>query len=90
MSDLGASTFPDMSKSGVTSDAQKGTFKGVNELGKLPAGGATPKGAGGLEQKAQMYAVRHSTKAIRGPKPFMAKTKPITNVGKDIGRKRGY
>ena len=90
MSDLTSSTFPDMAKSGITSDAQKGAFKGANDLGKLPAGGATSEGVGGLARKAQTFAIRHSTKALRSPKPFTTKVRPITNEGKSIGRKRGY
>ena len=90
MGDHTSSTFPDMAKSGVTSDAQKGAFKGANDLGKMPTGGATSEGVGGIERKAQMFAIRHSTKALRSPKPFTTKVKPITNEAKAIGRKRGY
>ena len=83
--------FPDAAPEGVSTDATKGTFKGANDFGKgLPAGGATVQGAGTQEKKAMFYSMRHSTKGLGGPKPFTAKVKPITNVGKSIGRKRGY
>ena len=88
MSDLTSSTFPDMNKSGITSDAQKGVFKGVNELGKLPAGGATIEGAGGLEKHAQTYSMKHSVKGLGFKRAQGAKLKVITNLGRDIGRKR--
>jgi hypothetical protein len=80
--------FPDTSQSGVLSDAQKGAFKGANDLGQLPEGGASVEGVGNLAKKAQVYSMRHSTKGLRGPKPFTAKVKPLTNMGRDIGRKR--
>lgn len=83
--------FPDSDPSGVSTDAQKGTFKGANDFGHgLPAGGATVEGSGNMQKKAMFYSMRHSTKGLGGPKPFTAKVKPITNVGKSIGRKRGY
>ena len=82
--------FPDVSTGGVSSDATKGAFKGANDLGHLPAGGASVEGVGNMEKKAQIYSTRHSTKGLGGPKPFTAKVKPITNLSKSIGRKRGY
>jgi len=82
--------FPYTTQSGVTSDAQKGAFKSGNDLGHLPTGGATPAGVEGLTEKAQTFSVRHSTKGLRAPKPFTTKVRPITNLGKSIGRKRGY
>jgi hypothetical protein len=82
--------FPDTSPSGLTSDAQRGSFKSSNDLGKLPEGGAGVEGSGTLLKHAQQYSIRHSTKGLAGPKPFTAKVKPITNLGKSIGRKRGY
>jgi hypothetical protein len=88
MSDLSSSTFPDMEKSGVTSDAQKGAFKGANDLGKLPEGGASIEGAGGLQKRAQAYSAKHSIKGLGFKRAPGAKLKTITNVGRDIGRKR--
>ena len=88
MSDLTSSTFPDMSKSGVTSDAQKGAFKGANDLGKLPTGGAGIEGAGGLEKRAETYSMKHSVKGLGFKRSQRAKLKVITNLGRDIGRKR--
>ena len=88
MTDLSSSTFPDMAKSGVTSDAQKGAFKGANDLGKLPTGGASIEGAGGLQKRAQTYSMKHSVKALGFKRAQGAKLKTITNVGRDIGRKR--
>lgn len=82
--------FPDTTSSGTTSDAQKGAFKSSNDLGKLPEGSAGIEGSGNLLNKAQQYSTRHSTKGLAGPRPFMAKVKPITNLGKSIGRKRDY
>ena len=80
--------FPDTTDSGVLSDAQKGAFKGANDLGKLPTGGASPEGVGTLEKKAQMYSMRHSTKGLGSPRVSGAKVKPMTNIGRAIGRKR--
>jgi hypothetical protein len=88
LGDLTSSTFPDMQKSGITSDAQKGAFKGANELGKLPEGGASIEGVGSLEKHAQQYSVRHSVKGLGFKRAAGAKVKPLTNVGRDIGRKR--
>ena len=83
-------TFPDTSQSGITSDAQKGAFKGANDLGQLPTGGGSAEGVGNLEKKAQMYSMRHSTKGLGSQKSPMSKVKPMTNIGRAIGRKRGY
>ena len=88
MGDLTSSTFPDMSKSGVTSNAQKGAFKGANDLGKLPTGGASIEGSGSLEKHAQVYSMRHSVKGLGFKRAPTAKLKVITNLGRDIGRKR--
>ena len=49
-SELGTSTSPSM-----------GTFKVANNLGKLPAGGATMKGVAGLEGRAENVSLKHST-----------------------------
>ena len=88
MTDLSSSAFPDMAKSGVTSDAQKGAFKGANDLGKLPQGGASIEGAAGLQKRAQAYSAKHSIKGLGFKRAPGAKLKTITNVGRDIGRKR--
>ena len=88
MGDLTSSTFPGMEKSGITSDAQKGAFKGVNDLGKLPEGGASSEGTEGLLKHAQQYSVRHSVKGLGFKRPATAKVKPLVNMGRDIGRKR--
>ena len=81
MGDFGTSTSPSM-----------GTFKSANAIGaKLPAGGSTIRGTGGLTQRAEDFSFRHSTKGLgMGAKPFTAKVRPIKNIGKSIGRKRGY
>jgi hypothetical protein len=88
LGDLTSSTFPDMQKSGITSDAQKGAFKGANELKGLPQGGASIEGVGSLEKHAQQYSVRHSVKGLGFKRAAGAKVKPLTNMGRDIGRKR--
>lgn len=80
--------FPDTSSSGILSDAQKGAFKGANDLGKLPEAGASAQGVGSLEKKAQMYSMRHSTKGLGSQRAAGAKVKPMTNIGRAIGRKR--
>ena len=88
MSDLTSSTFPDMQKSGFTSDAQKGAYKGANDLGKLPTGGASIEGAGGLQKRAQTYSMKHQIKGLGFKRAPQGKLKTITNIGRDIGRKR--
>lgn len=76
--------------SGFSSGSDMGTFKSANSLGSLPAGGSTFRGTGGLTQRAEGVSMKHSTKGLTGPKPFTAKVRPVRNVMKDIGRKRGY
>ena len=88
MSDLTASTFPDMQKSGITSDAQKGAYKGANDLGRLPSGGASLEGVAGLQKRAQAHSMKHSVKGLGFKRIQGAKLKTITNIGRDIGRKR--
>lgn len=78
--------FPDTSS--VTSDAQKGAFKSANSLGHLPSGGATVEGVGGLEKRAQTYSLKHQVKGLGFKRTPTAKLKTITNIGRDIGRKR--
>ena len=90
MSDLGSSTFPDMQKGGFASDAIKGAYKGSNDLGHLPQAGASIEGSGGLIRNAQKYSMRHSVKGLGFKRAPTAKLKTITNLGRDIGRKRGY
>ena len=92
MADLTSSTFDSFAgqKSGVTSDAVKGAFKGANDLGKLPEGGSSVEGVGALQKKAQVYSQRHSTKGLGSPRSPFAKVKPMSNLGRAIGRKRGY
>ena len=82
--------FPDTSQSGILSDAQKGAFKSANNLGSLPEGGASIAGSSSLLRKAQVYSARHSTKGLGLTRPSITKTKPLTNIGRAIGRKRGY
>ncbi len=90
--DLTSSTFDQYggAKSPILSDAQKGAFKGANDLGKLPEGGSSSEGVGTLQKKAQGYAFKHSTKGLFGARPSATKTRSNTNIGKAIGRKRGY
>lgn len=88
MGDLTSSTFPDMEKSGITSDAQKGAYKGANDLGKLPSGGASSEGVAGLQKRAQTYSLKHQVKGLGFKRAPGAKLKTITNIGRDIGRKR--
>lgn len=79
--DLGSSTF----------SGSKGAFKPANDISaKLPSGGSTIRGTAGLTQRAELISTKHSTKGLGGPKPFMAKVRPIKNLAKSIGRKRGY
>ncbi len=78
--------FPDTSDSGILSDAQKGAFKGANDLGKLPDQGSSVQGSSSLLKKAQVYSTKHSTKGLGSPR--VAKVKPMTNIGRAIGRKR--
>lgn len=77
---------------GFSSSPAMGSFKSANAIGgKLPAGGSTIRGTGGLTQRAEDFSFRHSTKGLSsGPKPFTAKVRPIRNEMKSIGRKRGY
>jgi hypothetical protein len=77
---------------GFSSAPGMGSFKSANAIGgKLPAGGATIRGVGGLEQRAGDFSFRHSTKGLStGPKPFTTKVRPVKNEMKSIGRKRGY
>ncbi len=79
MGDLGVSTNPSM-----------GSFKTANSLGKLPDGGSTFRGVGGLTAKAERVSMQHSTKGLGAPKPFSAKVRPVKNEMKSIGRKRGF
>lgn len=90
MGELTSSTFPDMVKGGVSSDAQKGTYKGANDLGHLPSGGSSIEGTGGLMKRAQTYSMRHQVKGLGFKRAPTGKLKTITNIGRDIGRKRGY
>jgi hypothetical protein len=83
-----ANPFPDTTQSGITSDASKGAFKTGNDLGHLPDQGSSVEGVGSLEKHAQQYAVRHSTKGLGSPRVPGAKVKPMTNIGRAIGRKR--
>ena len=53
-----------MEKSGITSDAQKGAYKGANDLGRLPSGGSSPEGVAGLEKRAQTYSLKHQVKGL--------------------------
>ena len=78
--DTGASTNPSM-----------GTFKSANNIGdKIPGHIATTKGISSLTGGAMTTSLKHSTKGLGSPRPFTAKIKPMKNIGKDIGRKRGY
>ena len=81
-----------MGDSGFSSDPSMGSFKTSNSIGaKLPAGGSTIRGTGGLTQRAEDFSMRHSTKGLSsGPKPFSTKVRPIKNEMKSIGRKRGF
>ena len=88
MGDLTSSTFPDMQKSGIASDAQKGAFKGANDLGHLPQGGSSLEGVAGLEKRAQTYSLKHQVKGLGFKRAPTGKLKTITNIGRDIGRKR--
>jgi len=80
--------FPDTSDSGVLSDAQKGAFKGANDLGKLPDQGSSIEGSSSLLKKAQVYSTKHSTKGLGSGRSPLSKVKPMTNIGRAIGRKR--
>ncbi len=80
--------FPDAVKSGITADAQKGAFKGANDLGQLPAGGASIEGSSGLLKKAETYSVKHSVRGLGFKRAPVGKLKTITNLGRDVGRKR--
>jgi hypothetical protein len=79
-------------ETGFSSSPTMGSFKSANVIGaKLPAGGSTIRGTGGLTQRAEDFSFRHSTKGLSsGPKPFSTKVRPIRNEMKSIGRKRGY
>jgi hypothetical protein len=83
-----------MGDSGFSSDPSMGSFKTSNSISaKLPAGdgSSTMRPGANLEQKAGNYSMRHSTKGLSsGPKPFTVKVKPMKNIGRDIGRKRGF
>jgi hypothetical protein len=76
---------------GFSSSSSLGSFKSANSIGgKLPAGGSTIRGTGGLTQRAEDFSMRHSTKGLSSAKPFTTKVRPIKNEMKSIGRKRGY
>ncbi len=75
---------------GTSTGSSMGTFKVANNLGKLPAGGATMKGVAGLTGRATNVSLKHSTTGLAKPRPFMAKIRPVRNEMKSIGRKRGY
>lgn len=82
--------IPDMMKSGVQSGAQKGLFKSANDLGHAMNIGGSAQGVAGIERKAETMAIKHSTKGLMSRRPSVAKVKPITNLAKSIGRKRGF
>ena len=79
-------------ETGFSSSPAMGSFKSANSISaKLPASGSTIRGVGGLDQRAEDFSMRHSTKGLSsGPKPFSTKVRPIRNEMKSIGRKRGY
>lgn len=77
---MGAGTRPAM-----------GSFKPANNISaKLPAGGSTMRGVGGITARAENFSMKHATKGLASPKPIGAKLKPIKNLGRQIGRKRGF
>lgn len=77
--------------SGFGSSPSMGTFKSANNIGaKLPTGGSTIRGTGGLTQRAEGVSMKHSTAGLASPKPFSAKVRPVKNEMKSIGRKRGF
>lgn len=85
MGDLTSSTFPDMAKGGFQSDEQKGAFKTANHLG-----GGSASGVDNIEKHAEQYVMRHSTKGLGYNKTGAMRLKTNTNIGKAIGRKRGF
>lgn len=88
MDDMGGFGNP---MGGIGSSPSMGTFKSANAISaKLPTGGATIRGTGNLTKQAGDFAFRHSTKGLTGPKPSVVKVRPVKNLGKQIGRKRGY
>ena len=88
----GFGSNPTGGSSGFGSSPSMGTFKSANNVdaAKLPSNGATMRGVGGLTQRAEQVSTKHATKGLAGPKPSMAKIRPIKNEMKSIGRKRGY
>lgn len=73
------------------SSSSMGAFKPANNISaKLPAGGSTMRGVAGLDARAENFSMKHSTKGLAASKPFTAKVRPIKNLAKSIGRKRGY
>jgi len=78
-------------KSGFSSNASKGAFKSSNDLSRSPFGGAgSASGVAGLTKHADQYVMRHSTKGLGFTKSGVMRLKPNLNIGKAIGRKRGY
>lgn len=91
MGDLFSSTLDQLGKShSPAKNGEKGVFKSANDLGHLPAGSSGVAGTGALQKQAQIYSLRHQVKGLGFKKAPSAKTKVISNLGRSIGRKRGY
>lgn len=80
--------FPKV-KSGFASDATRGAFKSSNDLSR-PSMAGSATGVSGIEKHADQYVMRHSTKGLGFSKTGVLRLKPNFNIGKAIGRKRGY